>query len=240
MVELHFARLQTALFLTSLDTVKKLDLAMAIRSASGGLLDADPLMLPIPPNAPPELPRLQLRSGDGHWVYQVTGNRLDFVFEPPFDKLGDIEFADTIQRQAQINGSIWDAIQAEYSASGSRIGIVSLFVSLPGDPVRVLQTRFMQPSNAPTPHQLQLHALHKMVLGEIPINRWVRCIAGELPLESGSQDSLRVEIDVNTLPERHFGLGSAAILGFADKVKGLVLNTAASLFEDTPSGERIF
>ncbi len=240
MIKLYFARLQTALFLTSLDTTQKLDLATTIRDASNGLLGADPFVLPIPPDAPPELPRLILKSGDGSWAYLVAGNRVDFVFELPSDKLGTVELADIVERQKHVGSTIWKAIQSKYSASGNRIGVVSLFVGLPENSVNLLRSSFLSSSDAPEPHELQLHALHRMTLGSTMINRWTRCIAGESPPEARFRGSLRVEIDINTLAEQSFSLTSTSILNFTDNAKNLVLDTIASLFEDTPSGTKVF
>jgi hypothetical protein len=241
MLELNLARLQIALFLTSLDTTKMLDLATTIRDSSNGLLDADPLMLPIPSDAPLEFPRLILKSSDGRWTYQVFGNRLDFIFELPPDALGASEFCEIIKRQAYIGSTVWDAIQPKFSASGNRIGVVSLFAGSPEDSVQILRSRFMLPSDAPKPHVLQLHTLHRTALGSITVNRWTRCMAGEFIIaETKRRDLLRVEIDINTIPEQRFSLTSAKIISFAEDVRGLVLATLASLFEDSPSGERIF
>jgi len=235
MIELDLVRLQTALFLASLDITQKLDLATTIRDASHGLLIADPLLLPIPADAPSELPRLQIKSSDRYWMYQVSGNRFDFVFELPPNKRGTAEFAEIIEKQAQMGSAIWEAIQPKFNASGNRIGIMSQFVSSPENPVQLLRSRFMSSSDAPEPHELQLHVLHKMASGAITVNRWTRCVAGEPPSRAEAQGSLRVEIDINTLPEQSFGLTSAKILNFSDGVKGLVLDTLTALFEDTPT-----
>jgi hypothetical protein len=240
MIELHFARLQTALFLTSLDMTQKLDLAITIRDASNGLLSTDPLILPVPSDAPPEIPRLVLRSSDGRWTYQVSSNRLDFVFELPPDKREGVEFVEIVEKQAHIGSIIWKTIQPKYSASGNRIGVVSLFVGSPENSVQFLRSRFMLPSDAPEPHELQLHALHRIALGTVTVNRWTRCIVGEPSPRARSRGSLRVEIDINTVPEQSFSLTSAKILNLTDNAKGLVLDTLASLFEDSSSRVGVF
>jgi len=115
MVDLSFSRLQTALFLTSLDSTRMLELATAIRNAAGGLLDADPMMLPLPSDSPPEIPRLTLRSSDRQWACQMSGNRLDLVFELSPDDLGTADFSDTAERQAHICSGIWKAIESDTS-----------------------------------------------------------------------------------------------------------------------------
>ena len=240
MVELNLARLQTAVFLTSLDTTRKLDLAMAIRQASGELLDADPLMLPIPSDAPPEMPRLRIKSDDGYWTCQVTGNRLDLILEIPHDTLGIAESTQTIHRQAQILSSLWEDLQHNFGAAANRMGLVSRFVGPLDNAVEVLRERFLLPSNAPEPHELQLHVLHKMMLGDTPVNRWTRCLSAASSPFSDTQGWIQVDIDVNTVPDHLFTVTPSSLTGFATMVEHLVLDTPMSLFHEDSDTLEVF
>ncbi len=240
MVELNLARLQTAVFLTSLDTTRKLDLALTIRQASDELLDADPLMLPIPSHAPLDMPRLQIKSGDGYWTCQVTGNRLDLIFEIPNDKLGIAESAQTIHRQAQILSSLWEDLQRNFGAAANRMGLVSRFVGPLDNAVEVLRERFLLASNAPEPHELQLHVLHKMTLGDTPVNRWTRCFSAASSPLPGTQGWIQVEIDVNTMPDHPFTVTPSSLTDFATMVEHLVLDTPMSLFHEDSDTLEVF
>lgn len=239
MVKLHFVRLQTALFISSLGTAKMLDLAATIRDNSGGLLDADPLMLPVPLDAPAELPRLVLKSSDQHWTYQVSGGRCDFVFEVTPEELGSLNLDEITAKQAQVGSNIWKAMQSKYNIIGYRIGVINLFVGSPDDSVNILRSQFITPSNAPEPSELQLHALHKLTLGSVAVNRWTRCVAGKSPLKIKSIGSLRVEIDINTQTEQKFSLTPEKITSFTSDASKLALSTITSLFGDSPE-EKVF
>lgn len=230
MVDLSFVRLQTAIFLTALDLTRKLDLAVAVRKASDSLFDADPLIVPIPADAPPEIPRLQVRSRDGRWTCLVAGSRMDIVFELPPDRHGTTGFDQAVADQAVVCKSTWSALQSEYAAVGNRIGIVSLFLGTADNAIQLVRTRFLLPSDAPEPHELQLHALHRMTLGPDGINRWTRCVA------SASEGLIQLEVDINTLPEQRFNVTPANIQHFSEKVRSLVTDTKASLFQgDSPT-----
>jgi hypothetical protein len=123
MIKFSVVQSQIALFLTTLDTRKMLNVAVAIQETSDDLLDADPLVLPIPADAPPEFPRLRLNSRDGHWIFQVAGTRLDFFYERSSGQQGMEEFKDIVDKQAQIYNNIWQMLQKKYNASGSEINI---------------------------------------------------------------------------------------------------------------------
>lgn len=240
MIKFFIVQSQIALFLTTLDTRKMLNLARAIQEASDDLLDSDPLVLPFPADAPSEFPKLRLNSNDRHWVFQVAGTRLDFFYERSSSQQEMEAFDEIVDKQAQIYGNIWQILQKQYNASGNRIGVIGKFGSSPENAIQILKSRFITPSDAPDQHQLQLHALHKMPLGGVEINRWTRCTATKSALEGGSEGSLRVEIDINTFPDQHFDLTPAKILNFTDNAKGLILDTMTSLFEDNSSVRKVF
>jgi hypothetical protein len=234
MVELAFARLQIAIFLTALDLSRRLDLAVAIRQASNSLLDADPLIVPLPDDAPPEIPRLQIRSRDGVWTSAFTGSRMDIVYELRPEKLGPITFDQAMSEQAAIAKSIWNALQSAYSASGNRIGVVAWFLGRADNAVQYLRARWLVHSDAPEPHELQIHSLHRMTVGQHAMNRWTRCFA------EASKNVIRLEVDVNTQPEQRFDVTPASIAWFLESAHSLITNAQASLFQTESSPERVF
>ena len=56
--------IQTAFFTPGLIFSDKLSLSAQLIKESGNIFDGDPIMLPIPPEAPPEFPRMILKSKD--------------------------------------------------------------------------------------------------------------------------------------------------------------------------------
>ena len=240
MTNFSIAQLQVALFLTTIDLTKPLKVAVAIQNASEEFFDADPLMLPIPPDAPTDIPRIRLSSSNEHWAFHVAGERLDCLYKPHADKRESPEkFEGIIGKQAQICGDIWEILQKQFSVSGKRIGVISTFVASPESPVETLRSKFIPASNASEPYELQLHALHKMSLENIPINRWTRCTAANLPLEQKPRDALRLQIDINTLTEQSFDLTQVSIRAFVNNAKSLTLETVTSLFGDSTS-QKVF
>lgn len=234
MIDLSFARLQTAIFLTALDLSRRLDLAVAVRQVTNSLLDADPLIVPLPDDAPPEIPRLHIKSHDGLWTCAITGGRVDLVHELPPEKLGSTTFDQAIREQAAVSKSIWNALQSGYSAAGNRIGVVALFLVAEDNPVQSVRARFLVPSDAPEPHELQIHALHRMTVGQDAINRWTRCVA------TASKNVIRLEVDVNTQPEQRFDVTPASIDRFLESAHGLITNTRTSLFQAESPADRVF
>ena len=238
--EFLLVRLQIALFLSTLDLTSGLDLASAIRDISGRVLDGDPLILPVPGDAPQEVPRVIQVSRDERRTCQVAGNRLDIVFQLPSDTGGSADFQGIARQHAQVSSAIWQVLQSRFKASGYRIGIVSTFRATAEEAARTLRQRFLIPSNAPEPHELQLHVLHTLTLQGVMVNRWARCLA--MPSRSPGLGSgvIQLDIDINTLADHPLDVTSSGIIGFIENGIHLVLSTRDSLFSQSESVERVF
>ena len=240
MISLDFVRLQTVLFFSSLNFSSKLDLAVTFRNASEGVFDTDPVILPIPENVPSVFPIMILKGRNNLWSYQIAQNRFEFVYELPIDKFGTAAFEEITETHINIGKNIWADLQTKYEGAGNRIGMVSTFANFGDNLTDVLRANFVKPSNAPEPHELQLHALHKLRWGQTRINRWTRCFAG--PSHSDTMKAsnlLRVEIDFNTVPEEPFNLTVESLEWFMRTVQEQVPRVNDFLFSDT-SEERIF
>lgn len=71
-------QLQFALFFKSIENrpdklISKVDAAM------GDLFDQMPNMMPLPQEAPPEIPRVTMQSSDGIYICNISKNRIDFI-----------------------------------------------------------------------------------------------------------------------------------------------------------------
>lgn len=76
-------KLQLALFFQN--QVSRPDNLMGeINSSMGNLFDAMPQILPIPPEAPAEIPRVQMRSENGKYNCNIACSRVDFILNGNF------------------------------------------------------------------------------------------------------------------------------------------------------------
>lgn len=76
-------KLQLALFFQN--QVSRPDNLMGgINSSMGNLFDAMPQILPIPPGAPAEIPRVQMRSENGKYNCNIACSRVDFILNGDF------------------------------------------------------------------------------------------------------------------------------------------------------------
>lgn len=172
----------------------------------GDTLDGDPIALPIPADAPPEVPRLvlankdqslrfdiSLRRADVRWVRQATGHEM-----PVSDFSGFSQRALNVFHQA-------------VHLRPSRVAFVANRFQPHETPGIELARHFCRPellSNDPSkkgplnrPENFELHSHKKFQMGRFLVNSWMRCKSGMLSIADRNRPIIFVEQDINTLTE---------------------------------------
>ena len=192
--------IQAAFFIRRLDLADPLFVAQAIRHAVGGILDGQPGVFPVPPNAPENVPRIVLRDKMGRYECKVSTGRLDLAF-------------DGSKKKAASVGGVWDEFSgtlrqlAEYLRKKNptrvwRLGlIVRLFKVLEGSANRHIREKYLKDDRFHDPHEIHLSVLDKEQMGPFRINRWLRLRPMRKRDDPADDRGLVVEIDVNTLAE---------------------------------------
>jgi hypothetical protein len=191
--------IQGVLFIENFAFRNKLGIASKINEAVDNLFDGDPTMLDLPPEAPPEIPRIQLKDSKPLYSLNFCPNRIDFFYnEPgkPEKKLSDLK-----DEYLKYFFRIVGLIKGGYSLVTPRIAIVIKALSeIETGANQFMQKRFL--GNAPffgATYALEIHSLEKKAMIGFDINRWFRIKTARSP---GGQDNiLFVEIDINTQPE---------------------------------------
>lgn len=195
------AALQAGVFTPGLREVSSARVLSALLAQTNGL-DGNPLVLPIPADAPPEIPRLVLNSPDGSTQLQIALSRSDFAVQRrPGTPLTDIEAR--FQRAAET----LEILLAVLDARPGRLAAIGTFFHRCDEPSRMLAEHFCKErwtengslSNLDT---FELHAHRKWELLEgLPVNSWVRCKVGMANENGVPLPSVIIERDINTLAE---------------------------------------
>jgi hypothetical protein len=77
-LNLHLSKISFGIFFPAQDFGDKITLSSRLRDAAMGRLDGESLILPVPANGPPDVPRVQLQSRDGELVLQISTVRLAY------------------------------------------------------------------------------------------------------------------------------------------------------------------
>ena len=196
--ELQPVKLPFALFFGAQDFGDKITLSSRLRDGADGLLDGESLILPVPQNGPPEVPRIQLQSRDGAWMLQVGANRLVWEWN----------------RRAPDAGS-WGMLSAAYlKALG---GMLRVFAGEYARPVRfAYQPQFILPTKIGAnawlaenvlrpgrvigaPHTIKLSVLDQSPIAGRPMNLWLNIATARDRDQPDNDLALVVQFDLNSI-----------------------------------------
>jgi hypothetical protein len=221
--------IQGVLFVGNFAFRKKLDLASKINDAVDNLFDGDPIMLDLPPEAPPEIPRIQLKDANAVYSLNFSPIRVDFFYnaqgkpEKNLDSLSD----DYLERLFSIAG----LIKAEYHLVVPRIALIlKTLREIEAGPNLFVHKKFLGENPFfKDISALEVHALEKTTMKDYHINRWFRIRTG-----SGFMlNALSVEIDINTMPEEHVDFDLEKIKDFYRNSLEFAKRTFLNAFGDS-------
>jgi hypothetical protein len=172
----------------------------------GEVFDGDPITLPVPADAPPQIPQIFLTSKDESLRMDISLARVDVRWQRKTERR-DItvpEFAAVAER----------ALASFNRATRSKPGRVALIVhrfQTNDSPGQALAIHFCRPellSREPSkkgplsrPEAFELHAFKRFQMGRFPVNSWVRARSGTMATEKGMHRVIAVEQDLNTPAE---------------------------------------
>jgi hypothetical protein len=162
------------------------------------VFDGDPVSLPMPADAPVEIPRIILKSSDNKTKFEAALNRMNFF---TYLKKNETDIDEKVFRELFMN------LFKEYikitSAKIGRLALVRVKFVRDDNPGLTLAKHFCkdkflkEPFNRP--ENFELHSHKKYILEGFTINSWVRCKSGFL--KTDNTKLITVQQDINTLAE---------------------------------------
>jgi hypothetical protein len=163
--------------------------------------DAPPTILPLPTEAPAELPRVILRSSDLHWIAEMAASRVTFrwIKMKETSQLGIPEF------EARYL-SFFDTFLAIQPIQVSRLAFAINRHSVVQDPAELLmgmlhQEELLRKIQNPENFELHIHLIKKLA-ETFTVNEWTRFKSGQLTIpDTPVRRAALIEHDVNTVDE---------------------------------------
>ncbi|MHB9026210.1 MAG: hypothetical protein ACYC7E_18890 [Armatimonadota bacterium] len=163
-------------------------------------------VLPLPAEAPPEIPRVVMRSDDKEYTLQAMPSRLNLLWhkQQPDSQL------DYEKHIEWVLGALQGYIE-KFTIVVGRLACVTRRYVLDDRPSMTLAEHFCQekwlaatgPLNRPD--QFELHAFKTFALGEEDVNSWMRFKSGSFsyagPGPKIEKPAITVEQDINTMAE---------------------------------------
>ncbi len=193
-----------------IDIRDPLEIGHQVRSATGDLLGGEPLVLPLPSDAPSEIPRIVLKSKDERYSCNVSGVRLDLFYREKNPSLKWIDLRDEyFQHLWSVSHTLIETLRATINRLGS---VAELEMQISTSPSLTLRKAYLKEGVLPGEHEIQLGVLYRESWETIEINRWLRLRGKE------EESTLRVVVDINTIPEKKYDFDVEGIESFYNRV----------------------
>lgn len=193
--------IQVAIF-SQIDLSDKLQLAQGVKGALPKILDGEPLIVPLPTDAPAEIPRIILKSADEKYNCNVSQGRLDFIFDEkgtPILTPKDLkkEFFPFVEILAKA------LIDQKRIQRTNRLGlVVNFFAKLPKSATRFIEKKLLKEIPSGSPYEARVHLLYHEEIKAYEINKWIRLNPLRKAKQPSDDAALAFIVDINTLSER--------------------------------------
>ncbi len=166
------------------------------------IFSGEPTILPIPKDAPPEIPRIILTSEDKLWELVVSNANLVVSWK----RLAKVSASPNLKEFYEKSVAVIGDFAEETSAPINRAGAIIHRFTLMENPGGFLASHFCKPDfvKAPfnRPENFELHAHKRYAFpNRRNVNSWVRNKTGRLNTEHEKDPILLIEQDINTLQE---------------------------------------
>lgn len=204
---------QLAYFLSNLDLSDKLNLAEHIRTKLGNFVDGSPTILPIPDNAPHEIPRIIYQSKTGVYSINVSQSRIDFIRNKSNDEAVEVDKAkEFLALEKQLTDLVFD----DFKSSVYRLGIILNFnVDIGVSAIEYLKSNYKQ--TKPNPYQLEFNQQIQSKIESMKTNQWVRLTARNYDFDGLDKKNLNVLVDINTILEEKYKVNKDMASSFFSK-----------------------
>lgn len=193
--------LNAAFFVSNVNLSDKLDIASKINSGLKDVLDGDPTILPIPDDAPFELPRIILNSKNKLFSCSISPQRIDFVINKSkmiatSEGVLDIE-AEFLKNIKPLTTLIIKSL----GWSVYRLALISQLKVKPTGGVLPFLQKMLTDNLGKDAKELQLHSLKMMKINDFEANHWLRLISQNAGTE---EELLLIASDINTLQTQKY------------------------------------
>ncbi len=187
MQRFRITRLQASIFTPDLNITSSLKFLNFIDESLGSVLDGNPSSLPIPQDAPADIPRIQASSADDKWKLNLSLARTDLFYVNPF-----IHEAEILEEKdfSKIVADFFSEFQEHFDLRVQRLAFVTDRASEINNPSRYIVDNFckeeLKQEGRPFDNvgQFEIHTLKKYQWLNYKINSWVRIRSTGLKAET--------------------------------------------------------
>jgi hypothetical protein len=207
---------QLVIYSTGIVITNKLKVANAINDNLSCLFNSDPIILPLPEDAPPEFPRIQMFSKDKRYSLSITSNRIDFIFQYKEEDEKLFPIPGFLEKFLTIFQYFSENLHTQFTRSAI---VTNWIIELENiSAAEVLLDKYIQDKTPIVkPYELELHYLTKGFAAEFEINKWVRIKSARKMGEPEKNNLIVFLIDINTIAEKTYEFDKDSLQRFLEQ-----------------------
>lgn len=212
--------LQTVIFVSSLDFTDKLDIAQNLKKIKSINIGGEPAVIPLPNDAPLEIPRIMLKSIDQSYSINASPSRIDVIFKnKKYDKDGipTISAKDISLNLINSTKEIAEILKNKYHAIINRVALITrILIKMDSSSKDYLKKAFLAKLSE-IPYEINMAFLYRQDLGVYKVNKWKRFETLRSLKNIKDDTALSFAIDINTLGEINYKFTPDSIEDFIKK-----------------------
>jgi len=222
-------QIQLVLFSPGIVITNKPKLVSNINDALQGLFDGDLAILPIPEDAPAEIPRIFLKSNDERCILQIATKRVNFFYNyRPEDSPIEFPINGLYDKFIDICKGLIEEVHCQFPRAAQ---VTRWVIELPGSGAEyVLSTYLREDVLFKDPYDLELHCLTKENVSGCKTNKWVRIKSARKASDPDENNLLTVLIDINTIAEEEYEFGDVLLTKFLNDSSNITKETIGAHF----------
>jgi hypothetical protein len=192
-----------AIFTPDFNISNSLKIANVAFNLMGDRLDGEPTILPIPQDAPADIPRVTLQSSDKLLSLSIAPSRTNLMFSIPLESVVDaIDYSSYYSKMSKFLVEF----SAKLDLKVQRLGYVSDRLIIEDNALFLIMERFCNKDQIIkgrpfyNPKRFEIHSLKKYDWDGFQLNSWVRLKFLPIKLkDEETKPALLVQNDLNTL-----------------------------------------
>ncbi len=228
--------IQLAMMSPAIAIPDKVALAKALSDITQGLFDGEPMIFPLPPDAPPEFPRLVLKSKDERYSVSISSCRVDF-FCNNSGQSGQVEIAshNLFSTLVAMYGVVKTATQAHITRCAEVwTWPITLDSALPSK--QMLANYLADAVPFADAVEVQLHCRTLVTAAGLEANKWTRIVSTHSQVGAADKNVVSLLVDINTLADKAYAFDETLLKRFLEEACSDACETLTrheTLLEDT-------
>ncbi|MEK4283213.1 hypothetical protein [Ureibacillus sp. FSL K6-0165] len=194
MEKLKLLQLQFALFFEKVED-RPDRLGHKLESFLGNIFDKMPTVLPIPPNAPPDIPNVIMESSNGVYVCNISKTRIDFIVNClSINKDSDDILLDFIMKVREFTKVVTSSNKV------IRFGLVGKYFKKEANAVKIVQSNYFI-KNLGDLEELSIRYNKRTDWKERTLNDIIEINVGVFDINGSQEKGIILMRDINNVPD---------------------------------------